>query len=207
MRRPELNSTRRGRAPLAPLMLILFALCVPAAAQSGRRVREARPTEPVPAPIITPKIATEPPANRRNLPDIPIAVAGRIGSRVTRARAEAIYNHFATRLGEFMKVTSIGLAKRDEAVKRSRAAGRQFVVFVEFEFEPFNDGMIVLSSPNIVVNFTVIDAMSGKSRTNGRIYYRPDGGSGPVKITPEAAGQEAAELVLDWFALPTNLEK
>lgn len=207
MRQPELNSPRRGRAMLVLFAAVVFACCVPAAAQSGRRVRETRPTEPVTAPVITPKIATEPPANRRNLPDTPVAVAGRIGSRVTRARAETIYNHFASRLGEFMKVTSHGLVKRDEAIKRTRGAGWQFVVFLELEFEPVNDGRIVFSSPDIVVHYSVIDATSGKSRTSGRIYYRPNGGGGPVKITPEAAGQEAAELVLDWFALPTNVAK
>ena len=208
MRQPELNSLRRGRALPVLFALIVSACCVTAAAQSGRRVRETKPAESSqPAPVITPKIATEPPANRRNLPDAPIAVAGRIGSRVTRARAEVIYNHFASRLGEFMKVNSMGLAKRDEAVKRARAGGRQFVVFLELEFEPINDGRIVFSSPDIVVNFTVIDAMTGKSRTDGKIYYRPNGGAGPVKITPEAAGEEAAERVLDWLALPTNVAK
>jgi hypothetical protein len=209
MSRPELKLAGRGRAPavLFALAVCAFVLCVSAAAQSGRRVREAKPSgTPQPAPVITPKIATEP-ANRRNLPDVPIAVAGRIGSRVTRARAEVIYNHFASRLGEFMKVTSLGLAKRDETVKRARAAGWQFVVFLEMEFEPVNDGRIVFSSPDIVVNYSVIDAMNGKSKTNGRVYYRPNGGGGPVKITPEAAGREAAELVLDWFALPTNVAK
>ena len=208
MRSPKLNFTCRGRALFALLALVLLALCVSADAQSGRRVRETRPAESSqPAPVITPKIATEPPANRRNLPDVPIAVAGRIGSRVTRARAEVIYNHFASRLGEFMKVTSLGLAKRDDAVKKARGAGWQFVVFLELEFEPVNDGRIVFSSPDIVVNYSVVDAMNGKSRTQGRIYYRPNGGGGPVKITPEAAGEEAAELVLDWFALPTNVAK
>jgi hypothetical protein len=210
MRRLELKPAGRGLASVAlsALLMCAFVVCGTAAAQSGRRVRETRPAESSqPAPVITPKIAIEPSANRRNLPDIPIAVAGRIGSRVTRARAEAIYNHFASRMGEFMKVTSLGLAKRDDAVKRARAAGWQFVVFLELQFEPVNDGRIVFSSPDIVVNYTVIDATDGKSKTDGRVYYRPNGGGGPVKITPEAAGREAAELVLDWFALPTNVTK
>lgn len=208
MRRPELKSACRGRAPAALFASLVFALVFvgAAAAQSGRRVRGTRPAEPQPAPIITPEIATVP-ANRRNLPDIPVAVTGRVGPKVTRARAEVIYNHFASRLGEFMKVTSLGLAKRDDAVKRARAEGRQFVVFLEFEFEPFRDGQIVFSSPDIVVNYSVIDAAAGKSKMKGTIYYRPGGGAGPVKITPEAAGQEAAELVLDWFALPTNVAR
>ena len=197
----------RGFALLAPLALVAFALCSPAAGQSGRREREARPVEsPQPAPVITPKIETEP-ANRRNLPDVAVAVAGRIGSRVTRGRAEQIYNSFASRLGEYMKVTSLGLAKRDDAVKGARARGWQYVAFLELEFEPYSDGRVVLNSPDIVVNYSVIDTLSGKSRTKGAVYYRPGGGTGPVKITPEAAGREAAELVLDWFALPSNLEK
>ena len=206
MRRSEVDPSLRFRARTALLSLFLFVLCVSAAAQSGRRVRDARPAEPQPAPIITPKIAIEP-ANRRNLPDIPIAVAGRIGSKVTRPRAEVIYNNFASRLGEYMKVTSLGLAKRDDAVKGARAHGWQYVVFVEFEFEPYRDGRVVLSSPDIVVNYSIIDATTGKSKEKGTIYYRPGGGSGPVKITPEAAGRQAAELVLDWFALPANVEK
>ncbi|HLL76192.1 MAG TPA: hypothetical protein VK421_13140 [Pyrinomonadaceae bacterium] len=184
-------------------------LCATAAPQSGRRVREPRTAEPAqPAPVITPKIATEP-ANRRNLPDIPIAVAGHVGSKVARARAGAIYNNFAARLGEFMKVTSLGLAKRDEAVRRARGAGWQYVVFLEMEFEPLRDGRIVFSSPDIVVNYTVIDAVTGNSKKKGKIYYRPNGGPAgePIKITPEAAGEEAAELVLDWFSLPSNVEK
>jgi hypothetical protein len=203
MRKRKFNLARPCRAGAAVFTLLAFVSvsAATATAQSGRRVRETPKAEPV--PIITPKIATEP-ANRRNLPDVPIAVAGRIGSRVTRARAEVIYNHFASRLGEFMKVKSLGLSKRDDAIKRARAEGRQYVVFLELEFEPVNDGRIVFSSPDIVVNYSVIDAMNGKSKTNGRIYYRPNGGAGPVKITPEAAGQEAAELVLDWFSLPTN---
>lgn len=208
MRRSEVDPSLRFRARTALLSLFLFVLCVSAAAQSGRRVRDARPAEPQPAPIITPKIAIEP-ANRRNLPDIPIAVAGRIGSKVTRPRAEVIYNHFASRLGDLMKVTSLGLAKRDEAVRHARAKGWQFVVFLELEFEPFRGGRIVFSSPDIVVNFSVIDAMTGDSKTKGKIYYRPNGGPAdePIKITPEAAGAEAAERVLDWFSLPTNLAK
>jgi hypothetical protein len=204
MRRSRLIPASRGALLLA---MMVFALCGAAAAQSGRRVRGARPVEPPqPAPVITPKIAAEP-ANRRNLPDVPVAVAGRIGSKVTRARAEVIYNKFASRLGEFMRVNSLGLAKRDEAVKRARDGGRQFVVFLELEFEPFSGGRIVFSSPDIVVNFSVIDAATGDSKTKGKIYYRPNGGEGAVKITPEAAGEEAAERVLDWFSLPTNLAR
>ena len=207
MKRSDFIPASRGVALLTTAALIAFALCGSAAAQSGRRVRESRPAEtPQPAPVITPKIETEP-ASRRNLPDVPIAVAGRIGSKVTRARAGVIYNHFAARLGEYMKVNSLGLAKRDDAVKRARAAGWQFVAFLELEFEPYRDGRIVLSSPDIVVNYSVIDATTGKSKKKGTIYYRPGGGEGPIKITPEAAGREAAELVLDWFSLPTNVEK
>ena len=206
MRRSEFNLAGRRRACVAAFVLLAFVTvsAATAVAQSGRRVRETPKAEPV--PIITPKIETAP-ANRRNLPDIPVAVAGRIGPRVTRARAEVIYNNFASRLGRFMKVSSLGLAKRDEAVRRAREAGRQFVVFLELEFEPVNDGRIVFSSPDIVVNFSVVDATNGKSKTKGRIYYRPNGGPAdePVKITPEAAGEEAAERGLDWFARPSNV--
>jgi hypothetical protein len=195
---------------LAPLLLASLALLLAlitggaGAAQSGRRATRARPT-PEPMPIITPP-PTPDPKRGRNLPNVPVIIAGRIGPKVTKARAEVIYNHFAVRLGDSMKVASIGLAKRDDAVKRAQAEAWPFVVFVEFEFESYRDGAVVFSSPDILVKYSVIDAQTGKSKTDGRVYYQPNGaaergGDAPVKITPEAAGEEVAERVLDWFAL------
>lgn len=188
----------------ALFLAFCFALHAGAGAQSGRRAPRERPT-PEPMPIITPA-PTPDPKQGRNLPDVPVIIAGRIGSRVAKARAEVIYNHFATRLGDSMKVASVGLAKRDEAVKRAQGEAWPFVVFVEFEFEAFQNGAVIFNSPDMVVNYSVIDAQTGKTKSNGRVFYRPAaagdrGGDEPVKVTPEAAGEEVAERVLDWFAL------
>ena len=197
----------RARVPLllASLAILLTLIIGGAvAAQSGRRATRQRPT-PEPMPIITPP-PTPDPKKGRNLPNVPVIIAGRIGPKVTKARAEVIYNHFAIRLGDSMKVASVGLAKRDDAVERARGEAWPFVVFVEFEFESYRDGAVVFSSPDILVKYSVIDAQTGKSKANGRVYFQPNGaaergGDAPVKITPEAAGEEVAERVLDWFAL------
>lgn len=162
-------------------------------------------------PIITPAPTPEA-KERRNLPAVPVIIAGRIGPRVMKARAEVIYSHFAARIGDSMKVASVGLAKRDEAVKRAQAAAWPFVVFVEFEFESYRDGAVVFSSPDILVKYSVIDAQTGKTKSNGRVYFQPNGAGGrggdaPIKITPEAAGEEVAERVLDWFSLSERRAK
>ena len=189
---------------LALLLAFSFVLNAGVSAQSGRRATRARPT-PEPMPIITPAPTPEA-KERRNLPDVPVIIAGRIGPRVMKARAEVIYNRFAARIGDSMKVASVGLAKRDDAVKRAQAEAWPFVVFVEFEFESYRDGAVVFSSPDILVKYSVIDAQTGKTKSNGRVYFQPNGaaergGDAPVKITPEAAGEEVAERVLDWFSL------
>ncbi|MCA1616096.1 MAG: hypothetical protein LC800_18740 [Acidobacteria bacterium] len=195
----------------ALLLAFCCALNVGAGAQSGRHsTRRERPT-PEPMPIITPP-PTPDPKKGRSLPNVPLIIAGRIGPKVMKARAEVIYNNFAMRLGGAMKVASVGLAKRDEAVKRAQGEAWPYVVFVEFEFEAFRDGAVVFSSPDIVVKYSVIDAQTGKSKGSGRVYYRPGGaaergGDAPVKITPEAAGEEVAERVLDWFALSAGRPK
>lgn len=195
---------------LALLLAFFFVLNAGVSAQSGRRATRQRPT-PEPMPIITPAPTPEA-KERRNLPDVPVIIAGRIGPRVMKARAEVIYNHFAARIGESMKVASVGLAKRDEAVKRAQGGAWPFVVFVEFEFEAFQQGAVVIGSPDIVINYSVIDAQTGKTKSNGRVFYRPAapgdrGGDEPVKITPEAAGEEVAERVLDWFSLSERRAK
>jgi hypothetical protein len=202
---------RRIAARLVSVALVVLALSCAAAAQSGRRNRQepARNEPPQPAPVITPKIDTEGEGGRRarNLPSVPLVVAGRIGPKVTKAVAEVIYNSFAIHLGASMKVASIGLARRDEAVKRAREEAWPFVAYIEFEFESFRDGAVVFSSPDILVKYAVVDVQTGNTKAKGTVYFRPmhggrpGSGEGAIKITPESAGQEAADQVLDWFAL------
>jgi len=178
-------------------------------------VRESRPPESAgPAPVITPKIGVgAETGKRRNLPDVPLVVAVKFSSKVHKPRAEVIYNNFAVRLGEHMKVTSFGVAKRDEAVKRAGDALMPYVVFLDLDIDAFQNGAIVFNSPDIVVRYNVIDVRTKETMAKGKIYYQAMGGARqrgadePVRITAEAAGEEAAERVLDWFSLPTNLSR
>jgi hypothetical protein len=203
------------------LRVVVLSLCVcgVAAAQSGRRVtRGAQPgATPEPAPII--ELKTEPVAKKpqRVLPNVPVLIAGKIDSKTQAERSQKIYNSFVHRLAESMTVNSLGLLKRDEALRRARDEPDSYLVWLELERDSVEGARVIFNSPNILVNFKIIDPRTGESKGKGRIYYQAQGGGGSrrsepgeatVRITPEAAGEEAADQTLDWFAvLAVSLRK
>lgn len=209
------NDLRLGggvrRSALSVLVVSLW-LCGTVAAQSGRRVqRGAQPgVNQVQAPIIVPEPAAAK-TPTRPLPDVAVLVAGRIDGKAQSARAETIFNKCVARLaGSMMKVTSLGLVRRDEALRRAKEEPEAYVVWLELERDSVQGGRILFNSPHIAVRFQIIDPRTGESKGKGKVYYQAQGGGGSrrdepgdttVRITPEAAGEEAAEQVLDWFSV------
>ena len=198
----------------------LLCVCGVAAAQSGRRVqRGAQPgATPEPAPIIElkaePVVAKKP---QRVLPNVTVLIAGKIDSKTQAERSQKIYNSFVHRLAESMTVNSLGLIKRDEALRRAKDLPDSYLVWLELERDSVEGARVIFNSPNILVNFKIIDPRTGESKGKGKIYYQAQGGGGSrrsepgeatVRITPEAAGEEAADQTLDWFAvLAVSLRK
>jgi hypothetical protein len=195
---------RRGRVVMRAL--VVAALCATAQAQSGRRVNSGvRPgTPPPPAPVIElPKPEPAPP--KRVLPKVALVVAVHVEK--SSDRAETIVNTFIKRLGQSMPTTSLGLVKHDDAEKRARAETENYVIWLELDRDAVQNGQIIFNSPDYVVRYSVLAPRTAKVLGRGKVYYQamggPRGRSGEdkvIKISPEAAGEAAADMALDWLA-------
>ncbi|MCA1630209.1 MAG: hypothetical protein LC785_16925 [Acidobacteria bacterium] len=186
--------------------LALSALCAAAQAQSGRRVNAGvKPgTPPPPAPVIE-LTKPEPAPPKRVLPKVALVVAVRVEK--SSGRAEAIVNTFITHLAKSMPTTSLGLVKHDVAEKRARAETENYVIWLELDRDAVQNGQIIFNSPDYVVRYSMLAPQTAKVLARGKVYYQSMGGargrSGDgevIKISPEAAGEAAADMALDWLA-------
>ena len=120
-------------------------------------------------------------------------------------------DYFLRRLGEFK--TSLPVAagdlKRDAAVKRAKSETDSIVVLMQFDVDEFQNGTLILNSPDLDVRILVLEPKTGKKLFEGEVYYKAVGGpmlkkdnwpnGTPIRITTEAVGIEAAEQVRDWL--------
>jgi len=184
-------------------------------AQSGRR--GPKPT-PIPTPVPT-KDSDQPETTPGSI--LPTARLGQkvqllIGRQRTKRRLQsedAIFASFVNRLNADPNVNgrSIGDLKRQDAVLRAKAETESLVVLLSFEIDSFQNGTIILNSPDLQVEYQILEPVTGKKLAKGKIYFQSIGGgrmrksewpSGtPIKITAEAAGIEAADHVHDWLRL------
>lgn len=195
------------RAPtVLCVAFVVIALCATTQAQSGRRVNAGvKPgTPPPPAPVIE-LTKPEPAPPKRVLPKVALVVAARVEK--SSDRAVTIVNTFITRLGQSMQTTSLGLVKHEEAEKRARAETENYVVWLELDRDAVQNGQIIFNSPDYVVRYSVLAPKTAKVLAKGKVYYQamggPKGRSGEdkvIKISPEAAGEAAADMALDWLA-------
>ncbi|HYN86798.1 MAG TPA: hypothetical protein VER32_16220 [Pyrinomonadaceae bacterium] len=204
-------------AALAPAALLSDALssAASARAQSGRR------GAPRTTPATTETTSNDAAAESRDTntvaakkPAVPyrLVVAGRFDTK-NELRASVIFNKFLQRLGEASaSATSLGLMKRDEALARARSEdSAAYFVWVQIEGDMVQDGELVFGSSDLAVKYQVYPPGSREAKGKGKVYYQAMGGprarqdrfpsATPIKITPEAAGEEAAEMVLDWFRI------
>jgi hypothetical protein len=184
-------------------------------AQSGRR-------GPKPAPSRTPLPTTVPEElETTSAPTLPAArldqrVQLLIGRQRTKRRLQSedtIFASFVNRLTADPNVagSSIGDLKRQEAVIRAKGETESFVVLLSFEIDSFQNGTIILNSPDLQIEYQILAPVTGKNLTKGKIYFQSIGGGRmrksewpggtPIKITAEAAGIEAADHVHDWLRL------
>ena len=198
---------KRHRKGIFAASSLLLLLATHGMAQSGRRA--PRPSQPVPTPQtdsdVTPK------AGARDLKQKVSLLVGKEPSSKQLLSEDSILKHFLTQLGEFTNVTatSIGDIKRDAAVKRAKGETNAIVVLLQFDVDEFQNGTIILNSPDLDVRVYIYEPKTGKKRFEGKVYYKAVGGpmlkrdnwpNGiPIRITTEAVGIEAAEQVHDWL--------
>ena len=194
------------------LVALLLTPTITAFSQSGRRQPKSSPT---PTPAV--EVKTDPdtgaahPQGRHRLTRKVELLIGRQFTSKHQPSEETIYASFIQRLNEFANVsgTSIGDVKRQEAILRAREEKEALIIFLQFEVDNFQEGRLVINSPDLEVKYFVFAADSGELKTKGKVYYQAIGGAKarksnwptgtPIKITAEAAGIEAAERVHDWL--------
>ena len=214
---------REAALVATPLVLLLFV--AQASGQSGRRAskppsRPDSPTTSLPRPESTEDAnsAPKPFAGGRLSAPVKLLVATQRTSKRLPSE-DAISAAFVKRLNEFSDVSAepLGNLKREEAVKRAQAEADAFVVCLQFDIDSFQDGTIVLNSQSLEVKYSVLAPHTGKQRTKGKVYFQPIGSGRmrksnwpngtPIKMTSEAAGIEAAELLYYSLAITTAVKK
>jgi hypothetical protein len=203
---PGFQRKRHKKGIFAASSLLLL-LATQGMAQSGRRA--PKPSQPVPTPQTDSDLT--PRAGARDLKQKVSLLVGKEPSSKQLLSEDSILKHFLTQLGEFTNVTatSIGDIKRDAAVKRAKGETDAIVVLLQFDVDEFQNGTIILNSPDLDVRVYIYEPKTGKKRFEGKVYYKAVGGpmlkrdnwpNGiPIRITTEAVGIEAAEQVHDWM--------
>jgi hypothetical protein len=205
------------------LVALLLILGHSVNAQSGRRAPPSQPKTVGEGTAVTsggetsPSLANDK-GNHRLEHKVKLLVARQLTSKHLPSEA-TIYASFIKRLNEFTNVsgTSIGDGKRQQAILRAREEAESFVVLLQFEIDNFQEGRLVLNSPDLEVKYFIFAPGTGVLKTKGKVYYQAIGGAKmrkdnwpngpPIKITVEAAGIETAERVHDWLlvaALPQH---
>src|SRR2546423_13385094 len=192
----------------ASALLLLFAADI--FAQSGRHA--PKPTQPA---VNTPQTGSEanPISGGRELKEkVSLLVAKQPSSKHLLSE-DTIFASFLKQLVEFKNVsgTSIGDLKRDAAVKRAKSETDSIVVLMKFDVDDFQNGTLILNSPDLDVRILVFEPRTGEKKFEGKVYYKAVGGpmlkrdnwptGTPIRITTEAVGIEAAEQVRDWLVV------
>ncbi len=217
------HSQRSGRLPASLLLPLLLILTYSVQAQSGRRPPRP-PQRTATAEAVNPnadekstKTDSKPAAEE--LKHKVILVVARELTKKHLISEDTIYTSFITRLNEFTNVTgtSIGDLKRNQAIKRAQRENDSFVVLLQFEIDNFQNGRIVLNSPDLEVKYFVFAPRTGQQQLKGKLYYQAIGGAHgrkdnwpdgpPIKITAEAAGSEVAERLYAWLAATVGIKQ
>ena len=214
MRFPSLllHDSRRNIKPvslMAGIFLLTAAMASAASAQSGRRATSQRSTVPSPAPVESTN-STDAEAAKRvtgtQWPKVKLLFARQLTSKHLQ-NEDVIAASFFKRLTDFINVdcTSIGDLKQAQALARARSERDAFVVLLKFDMNNYQSGTILLDSPDLEVEYFAYAPRTGKKHVKGKVYFQTIGSgrmqkSGwpngtPIRITPEAAGIEAAETL------------
>jgi hypothetical protein len=202
------NRHKKGLFTASSLLLLLATQTL---AQSGRRA-----PKPVQQPVPTPQTDSDTASKNdaRELKQKVSLVVGRQPSSKHLLSEEAIFKDFLGRLSEFRNVatTSIGDLKRDAAIKRAKSETDSIVVLMQFDVDEFQNGTLILNSPDLEVQVFIFEPRTGQKKFEGKVYYKAVGGpmlkrdnnwptGTPIRITKEAVAIEAAEQVRDWLVV------
>ncbi|HEY7783297.1 MAG TPA: hypothetical protein VIB00_01145 [Pyrinomonadaceae bacterium] len=131
---------------------------------------------------------------------------------------DLIYASFVKRLNQYAGLTAsaIGDLKKELVVKRAQGEAKAMVVQLRFDIDSYQEGTILINSQDLIVEYSVFAPRTGKQKSKGKVYYQGIGGGRlrksewpngtPIRITPEAAGIEAAEQLYSWIAVVVGIK-
>jgi hypothetical protein len=199
---------------LLAICLALLVCANPAFGQSGRHVSK---------PSVSPPQANESSTDSKETTDLYTKTTVLVGRQPTSRRLlseDTIYAAFVQRLNgqKNIRAVAIGdLKKREDAVNQAKAETDRFVVLLQLEIDNFQDGTIVLNSPDLEIRYSVFAPKSGQEKYKGKVYFQAIGGARarkdawpngpPIRITPEAAAISAADSFYDWLTLTYGMRE
>jgi len=182
-------------------------------AQSGRR---APPPQQTSTPAQTRNDNSEVASPKTGARELKQKVTLTVAKQPTSkhlASESAIVASFLKRLSEFANLSTetIGDLKRSDAILRAKTVTESLVILVQFDIDSFQNGTIILNSPDLDVRVLVFEPKTGREKFKGKVYYKAVGGpmmkkdnwpnGPPIKITTEAVGIEAADQLHDWLLI------
>ncbi len=209
---------------LAVLIFGITLEAVEAEAQSGRRAGKPSATvsSPPPAPVATAEKPTSDLAKPPTLGELSSKVRLLVARQPTSKHFQTedqILASFVKHLNQYenIEATSIGDAKEDQAVGRAKDETEAFVILMKFDIDSFQNGTIIMNSHDLQIEYYVLAPHTGKKQTKGKVYFQGIGGGRmrksnwpngtPIRITPEAAGIEAADGLYFWLKLAAMKKK
>jgi len=201
---------------VALLVLLLLVFSGVSRSQSGRRASKL-PSPPVPAAVEAPtanSASSTAPAQQK----IHLLVA-RQTTRKHLQTEDVVFASFIKRLNEYANIesVSIGDMKQSQAAARAKTETTNSVVILTFDIDSYVGGTIILNSRDLEIEYFLFAPHSGKKQTQGKVYFQGVGSGRlrrsnwpngtPVKMTPEAAGIEAAESLYQWLVFAAATKK
>jgi len=210
----------RKQSGLAVFLLLLGVIweAGEAEAQSGRRT--VKPSPSISSTPAAPVVTNESPNPDSAKPPPPGELPSKVRLLVARQPTskhlhteDQIFASFVKHLNEYenIEATSIGDTREGQAVERAKNETEAFVILMKFDIDSFQSGTIIMNSQDLQIEYSVLAPHTGKRQTKGKVYFQGIGGgrlrkSGwpngtPIRITPEAAGSEAADGLYFWLKL------
>jgi hypothetical protein len=202
-------------------LLFLFLVVLGAAkAQSGRRASKST-NHPVEVPT-TVGITSADPTTASSTAQLPQKTHLLVARQTTHKHLQTedvVFASFIKRLNEYANVesVSIGDMKQSQAAARAKTETADPVVILTFDIDSYAGGTIILNSQDLEIEYFLFAPHSGKKQTQGKVYFQGVGSGRlrksnwpngtPVKMTPEAAGIEAAESLYQWLLFATAMKK
>jgi hypothetical protein len=209
-----IHSPKAHRRTVTLVWFLIFLIAAPlSVAQSGRRPPK-QPTSPDPLPPKNEEPPVKPSTEPNSVSKIPVKVVwqlSQIGSSSIYSRT--VQEACLDRLSKSGSITPGAAAdemNRKQAIDMAKASTETYVVWFELELDAqYQDRGGIGSVPPqyLTVRFEMYTPGTGKTKTGGRVYQRPQGPGGlplPVPGTGGSAGyslayagREMADRVLD----------